>query len=62
MLKKTLLAAMIAASTLVAVPQAAQATPDCYLNCLFIGTYDGDGNLIGGYWLCPGEQADCVNP
>jgi hypothetical protein len=62
MLKKTLLAAMIAASTLVAVPQAAHAVPDCYLNCLFIGTYDSAGNLIGGYWLCPGEQAECVEP
>lgn len=62
MLKKTLLAAMIAASTLVAVPQAAQATPDCYLNCRFVWHYDAWGNPIGGHWECPGEQAECVEP
>ena len=61
MLRKTVLAAMIAASTLVAAPQAATAKavaaeyPECWLNCVWIATIDG------GYWICE-VQMDCVNP
>ena len=59
MLKKTVLAAMFAASTLVAVPQAAAAStvayPACARNCVWIQ------ELNGGYWICE-VQMDCVDP
>jgi len=61
MLKKMVLAAMIAGSSFVAMPQAAIAGPDdCYLNCHFVWFYDEFGNPLGGHWECPGEQAECV--
>lgn len=65
MLKKIVLAAMIAGSTFIAVPQAATAGPgdgpaDCYLNCHYVWSYDASGNPVGGHWECPGEQAECV--
>lgn len=56
MLKKVVLAAMIAASTLVALPASAQdPIPPCSLNCVWITT------LNGGYWICE-TQMECVDP
>ena len=59
MLKKVVLAAAIAASSLVALPAAAQypPIPPCSVNCVFIST-DHEGN---GYWVCE-AQMDCVDP
>lgn len=64
MLKNALVAALIAASSLVALPQTASAAttgtrdpiPECWLNCKWIATWGG-----GGYWICE-VQMDCVEP
>ena len=62
MLKSALVAALFAASSLVASPQVANAghypepIPACSLNCKWIPYLDG-----GGYWICE-VQMDCVEP
>ena len=63
MLKKAVLAAMIAASTLVALPASAQdPIPPCWNNCVWISTdHNLNGTGGGGYWICE-VQMDCVNP
>lgn len=55
MLKKVVMAAMIAASSIVTLPAVAQTPPipACAVNCVFIATLDG------GYWICEVQQ-DCV--
>lgn len=63
MFKRAVLMSLFATS-LIAVPQAAGAAargPDCYLNCAWITTYDAWGNPVGGYWICPGEEMECVS-
>lgn len=66
MLKKFVLAALAVSSLVVAAPQAAGAATTaalndpCYLNCVYIVVRDDMGNNIGGYWLCPGEEYECV--
>ena len=66
MLTRIVAASLLASSMFVAVPTAATAkavtaaTPDCYLNCRWVVIRDENWNIIGGYWECPGEQADCV--
>lgn len=63
MVRNILLAALFAASSMVAMPQSANAMtsaatyPECWLNCVWIST-DHNG---GGYWICE-VQMDCVNP
>lgn len=59
MLRKTILAAMLAASALVSFPQAASAD-GCDLNCFWTTVYNADGHVVGGYWTCPGEEMECV--
>ncbi len=60
MIRNILLAALFGASSMVALPQSANAMtpavayPECALNCVWIET------LNGGYWICEAEM-DCVN-
>ncbi|GAA0626105.1 hypothetical protein GCM10009422_23560 [Brevundimonas kwangchunensis] len=65
MLKKLVLAVMIASSTLVAVPQAASAAAvrgdECELNCFWTTIYGDNGEVLGGYWTCSGIYMDCLS-
>tara|TARA_R110002124_G_scaffold74736_2_gene200614 strand:- start:1451 stop:1645 length:195 start_codon:yes stop_codon:yes gene_type:complete len=64
MLRKTVIAAMLAASALASFPQAAQAArgDECELNCFWTTVYGPDGQVMGGYWTCSGIYMDCVEP
>jgi len=65
MIKKTVLIALMAASSILSVPQIANAeddpnAPPCNLGCVFIWNFDSYGNPTGGHWECNAPSADCV--
>ena len=64
MMKKFVLAMLLASSALISAPQAALARggDDCELNCFWTTTSGPNGEVTGGYWTCSGIYQDCVGP
>lgn len=60
------LGAILAAASLGAVAFTANADPitepgyGCEIGCKWHVIRDEEDNIIGGYWECPGEFAECV--
>jgi hypothetical protein len=67
-MSRKLLGALLVAASFGAIAFSANADPiiiepgyGCEIGCKWYQSYDQNGNPNGGYWICPGEEAECVS-
>lgn len=65
-MSRKLLGAIVIAASFGAMAYTANADPitepgyGCEIGCKWYASYDANGNVTGGYWVCPGEEAECA--
>jgi hypothetical protein len=65
-MSRKLLSAILVAASFGAIAFTADADPiiepgyGCEIGCKWFVTYDENGNVSGGYWVCPGEENECA--